>query len=378
MQNIMERKEKSIRKRKNGYRGTTNQKVQKNIRSKQKQNLCSGKPSDIKSRHGDPALTPASSRQAEAREASASKRILFTLFVEQWKEMVRYKIKVSSFSLYNTLLERHLTPYFGKMYLDEIDNICVQKFIVQKITEQYATSYIRSMVVLLKNILQKAQEQQKIYMPYIDKPTLSRTKPGAKNFSTKDWNTLRNFLINKSDAFSFGILLCMSTGIRIGELSGLKWSDFDMETGQFIIQRTVSRIRNLNAQDTEDSPKTILNIGSPKTPSSIRRIPLPSFLTEHIPRQPQNPDCFILTGTRNCMEPRTIQKKYSKCLKECHIPYLNFHALRHSFATMGIHKGVDYKSLSEILGHSSVTITLNTYVHSDINRKRQCMELLWS
>lgn len=374
----MARRVKSIRKRKNRYRGTTHQKAQKNIRSKQKQNLYSNKPSDIKSKHRAPALTPASFFHSEARAASASKRIQFTPFVEQWKEMVRYKIKVSSFSLYHTLLERHLTPYFGKMYLDEIDNACVQKFAAQKIAEQYASSYIRLMVVLLKNILQKAQEQQKIYIPYIDKPTLPRIKPGVKNFSPKDWNTLRDFLMIKSDAFSFGILLCMSTGIRIGELSGLKWGDFDMETCQFVIQRTVSRIRNLNAQDNEDSPKTILNIGPPKTPSSMRRIPVPSFLTEHMPQQPQNPDCFILTGTRSCMEPRTIQKKYSKYLKECHIPYLNFHALRHSFATMGIQKGVDYKSLSEILGHSSVTITLNTYVHSDINRKRQCMELLWS
>ena len=374
----MTRRVKSSRKRKNGYRGATHQKAQKNIRSKQKQNLYSSKSSDIKSKHGDPALTPANSRHVKAGAASACKRIQFTLFVGQWKEMVRYKIKASSFSLYHTLLERHLTPYFGKMYLDEIDNSCVQRFIAQKIAEHYAVSYIRSMVVLLKSILQKAQEQQKIYIPYIDKPALPRIKPGAKNFSPKDWNTLRDFLINKSDAFSFGILLCMSTGIRIGELSGLKWGDFDMETSQFIIQRTVSRIRNLNTQDTEDSPKTILNIGPPKTPSSMRRIPLPSFLAERMPQQPQNPDCFILTGTRSCMEPRTIQKKYSKYLKECHIPYLNFHALRHSFATMGIHKGVDYKSLSEILGHSSVTITLNTYVHSDINRKRQCMELLWS
>ena len=202
----MARRVKSIKKRKNGYRGTTHQKAQKSIRSKQKQNLYPSKPSDIKSKHGDPALIPASSRQAEAGAATASKRILFTLFVEQWKEMVRYKIKISSFSLYHTLLERHLTPYFGKMYLDEIDNACVQKFVAQKIAEQYASSYIRSMVVLLKNILQKAQEQQKIYIPYIDKPTLPRIKPGVKNFSPKFRKTIRNRLMLKYNSSSFDIL----------------------------------------------------------------------------------------------------------------------------------------------------------------------------
>lgn len=309
--------------------------------------------------------------------APNSRRILFIQFTDQWKEMVRYRIKASSFALYHTLLEYHLTPCFGKMYLDEIDNIAVQKFIAQKRAEQYTASYVRSMTVLLQNILRKAKDLQ-INVPYIDMPTLPRTGFSARSFSLKDWNALRSFLIRQQDAFSFGILLCMCTGIRIGELSGLKWGDFDMETGQFLVQRTVSRIRNLNAESTENAPRTILNIGPPKTPASMRRIPLPSLLMELLHTQVRNPDCFILTGTRKCMEPRTIQKKYSKCLKECHLPYLNFHSLRHSFATLGIQKGVDYRSLSEILGHSSVTTTLNIYAHSDMSRKRQCMELLWS
>lgn len=307
-------------------------------------------------------------------------RLMFIQFVEQWKEMVRYRIKASSFALYHTLLEYHLTPCFGKMHLDEIDSAAIQKFIAQKRTEQYAASYVRSMIVLLQNILRKAKELQ-INVPYLDMPTLPRTGFSAKSFSPKDWNALRMFLMGRQDAFSFGILLCMCTGIRIGELSGLKWGDFDMDTGQFFVQRTVSRIRNLSAESAEsmaDAPRTILNIGPPKTPSSMRRIPLPSFLTELLRTQVQNPDCFILTGTRRCMEPRTIQKRYSKCLKECRLPYLNFHSLRHSFATLGIQKGVDYRSLSEILGHSSVTTTLNIYAHSDMSRKRQCMDLLWS
>ena len=315
--------------------------------------------------------------QAGAPAASSPECILFIQFAEQWKEMVRYRIKASSFALYHTLLECHLTPCFGRMHLDEIDSAAVQRFIVQKRAEQYAASYVRSMTVLLQNILRKAKELQ-IKVPYIDMPALPKAGFPAKSFSPKDWNTLRIFLMDRQDAFSFGILLCMCTGIRIGELSGLKWGDFDMETGQFLIQRTVSRIRNLNAESMEDAPRTILNIGPPKTPSSMRQIPLPSFLTELLRAQARNPDCFILTGTRKCMEPRTIQKRYSKCLKECQLPYLNFHSLRHSFATLGIQKGVDYRSLSEILGHSSVTTTLNIYAHSDMNRKRRCMEMLWS
>lgn len=316
--------------------------------------------------------------------ASGPGRILFIQFAEQWKEMVRYRIKASSFALYHTLLECHLTPCFGRMHLDEIDNAAVQGFIAQKRAEQYTASYIRSMTVLLQNILRNAKDLQintSYNVPYINMPALPKSGFSTRSFSPKDWNTLRIFLMDRQDAFSFGILLCMCTGIRIGELSGLKWGDFDMETGQFFIQRTVSRIRNLNAESTENTesiPRTILNIGPPKTPSSMRRIPLPSFLTELLRTQAQHPDCFILTGTGNCMEPRTIQKRYSKCLKECHLPYLNFHSLRHSFATLGIQKGVDYRSLSEILGHSSVTTTLNIYAHSDMNRKRQCMELLWS
>ena len=323
---------------------------------------------------------PESVCQAGRPAVSGFRRILFTQFAEQWKEMVRYQIKASSFALYHTLLEYHLIPCFGEMHLDEIDSAAVQKFIAQKMAEQYAASYVRSMTVLLQNILRKAKDLQ-INVPDMEMPALPRTGFSAKSFSTKEWNTLRVFLMNRQDAFSFGVLLCMYTGIRIGELSGLKWGDFDMETGQFLVQRTVSRIRNLSVESAgnmEGAPRTILYIGPPKTPSSMRRIPLPSFLTELLCIHVQSPDCFILTGTRKCIEPRTIQKKYRKCLEECRLPHLNFHSLRHSFATLGIQKGVDYRSLSEILGHSSVTTTLNIYAHSDMNRKRQCMELLWS
>lgn len=290
----------------------------------------------------------------------------------------RYRIKINSFCLYNTLLEHHLYPYFGTMYLDNISDEIISKFINQKISENYSSAYIRSMITLLRSILKSAVQQKNISSSciYVQAPAKKRSSP--KQFTFSEWKTLESYLLEKQDSFSFGILLCMYTGIRIGELSGLKWGDFDIETEQLSIQRTVYRIKNLNFENTVDSSKTILNIGPPKTLSSLRKIPLPSFLAEIFLERQKCSKGFILTGTESCMEPRTIQKKYRKCLEQCHIPYINFHSLRHSFATLGIQKGIDCKSLSEILGHSSITTTLNTYVHSDIERKRQCMELLWS
>lgn len=371
----MSRKGENIRKRKDGRWEARYAKGRRADGSIQYGYVYSQKYSDVKKKQqGALALL----ERAEHFEYNKFEQVSFKQFADEWKENIRYSIKISSFCFYNTILERHLYPCFGETHLVNIDSEMVQKFINQKASENYSVAYIRSMINLLQNILKNARLHRHINISHIYVQTPSKKKCIPKGFKLCEWKILESYLLQKGDMFSFGLLLCMYTGIRIGELSGLKWSDFDTETGQICIRRTVYRIKNLSSDNTINSPKTILNIGPPKTPSSIREIPLPLSLIELLLKQKKGAECFVLTGTSRCMEPRTIQKRYRKVLEECHIPYLNFHSLRHSFATMGIQKGFDYKSLSEILGHSSVTTTLNIYVHSDINRKRQCMELFWS
>lgn len=162
------------------------------------------------------------------------------------------------------------------------------------------------------------------------------------------------------------------------ELSGIRWEDIDFDKKLLHIRRTISRIKNLDySGESDEEPKTVLMIGPPKSVSSIRDIPIPDFLLKKMERIAAEPDSYLLTGTnRKCMEPRNIQRKFQKLLQQCEIPSINIHSLRHAFATRCTEMGFDSKTLSEILGHSSVKITMDIYVHSSIKQKQKCMEKL--
>ena len=171
----------------------------------------------------------------------------------------------------------------------------------------------------------------------------------------------------------------MNTGIRVGELSGLRWEDFDFSRKKIYIRRTVIRIKNLDQvpdPKTNKIQKTILYIGTPKTANSNREIPLPDKLVELGKQLMGEKDTYILTGTSKCMEPRIIQRKYSSLLKTCNIPPIKIHSLRHQFSCRWVEQGFDTKSLSEILGHTSVKTTLDLYVHIRSDTKRRYMNEL--
>lgn len=192
----------------------------------------------------------------------------------------------------------------------------------------------------------------------------------------EDYQRLEKYLIENMNDFNFGLLLCMHTGIRVGELSGLRWSDVDFGQHKIQIQRTVLRIRNLDQTvnpATGKISKTILYIGPPKTSQSNREIPLPDKLFFYAKRFCKGNSDYILTGTDKCMEPRVIQRKYASILKICEIPPIKIHALRHQFSCRWVEHGFDTKSLSEILGHTSVRTTLDLYVHIQAETKRQYM-----
>lgn len=300
----------------------------------------------------------------------------FNEVFDLWQHEHRYIVKESSFNLYKTLIDVHLRPSFGTLKPSHLSEAAIDNFIACKKNQNLSDSYISLMLLLFQCILKTAQRKQHLSSDIIV-PRFSRhTRNTPDIFSQQEWKTLDTFLRKQTDSFSFGLLICMYTGLRIGELSGLQWGDFDEATGQFTIQRTIYRMNNPDYTPESALPKTILQIGEPKTISSYRSVPLPAFLLQDIPWHRRSDQYFVISGSSQCLEPRCIQRKYKKVLEQCGIRYRNFHSLRHSFATIGIQKGFDYKTLSEILGHSSVNVTLNIYVHSNVERKRQCIELL--
>lgn len=166
----------------------------------------------------------------------------------------------------------------------------------------------------------------------------------------------------------------MYTGIRIGEICALKFEDISLSDKIIHIDKTVQRVQNFN----ETSPqKTSVIITLPKSPKSIRDIPIPNFIINIIKENFEcSPNAFLLSGNTSFIEPRTLENRFNSILKQCDIENVNFHVLRHTFATHSVEVGFETKSLSEILGHSSVNITLNRYVHTSMQLKQKNMAKL--
>lgn len=172
-----------------------------------------------------------------------------------------------------------------------------------------------------------------------------------------------------------GVLLSLYTGIRVGELCALQWEDFDLAHSKLKIRKTMQRIQDLGNGSVS---KTKIVITEPKSQCSIREIPLPLFIVDVAKKFASNPKAYILTGTDRYIEPRTMQNRFKSYVKECNVEPANFHVLRHTFATRCVEVGFEVKSLSEVLGHANVNITLNRYVHSSFELKHSNMNKLAS
>lgn len=179
---------------------------------------------------------------------------------------------------------------------------------------------------------------------------------------------LESYLLHNQNNTNISVLLCLFTGLRIGELCGLKWSDIDFQNGTVSVCRTVQRINKHG--------KSEVAIGSPKSKSSVRIVPIPDFLLAILKAKRKGDDFYIITGTSKPTEPRTMQNRFKSILKTCGIRNVNFHLLRHTYATICIENGFDPKTLSELLGHADASITLNRYVHSSMQMKKNYVSRL--
>lgn len=193
--------------------------------------------------------------------------------------------------------------------------------------------------------------------------------------SFEEQRVLERILLTDINETKIGILLSLYAGLSVGEVCGLKWENIDLENGIIHINRSVERIKNINKQN--GSSKTVLILSDTKSDTSNRSIPISNILQKILLKNKQNNNRFVIEGkTYPYTDPRTLQYAFKKCLRECDLPEINYHALRHTFATRYVEAGVDIKSLSEILGHSNVNITLNTYVHFSLEQKKLQMEKL--
>lgn len=299
---------------------------------------------------------------------SITAQMLFQTWLE---EHVAQKVKPTTYESYYHCIHKYVLPYFRQPENEHITKDSVQGFvqILQEDTSIAQTSKARVLSIFkaaLKHILQNSQES--FYLVELVKFPKVYYKE-VQVFTMNEQRLMEYEVLRSKDQRALGIIICFYTGIRLGELCALKWSDIDMETGIMSVNRTVSRIKTFQ----EEGNKTELFVGTPKSRKSFRKIPLPSFLLKILMESRStstSEESYVLTDKDVPIDPRVYQKFFKRVLQNAGVKERKFHAIRHTFATRALELGVDIKTLSEILGHSSVGITLNIYAHSLMDQKK--------
>ena len=298
----------------------------------------------------------------------------------EWIGKKKYYIKESTYALYQYEIQFYLIPAIGNLDIMEVDGKVLQEAVLKW---QFADNErgnmlkkgtIQNLVILVKQIIKYAIEngyakQVQIAVQYAPQPMKQKNR---KTMDTSEQMHLIKAILSELTPQSAGILLCISSGLRIGELCALTWADVDLENQILHITKTIQRIYMKDAY-----PKSHVAITTPKTESSIRDVPISCKLCKLMKGlTDSNPDHYILTNSERYIEPRTFRKQYDKFLAVHGIAHINFHSLRHTFATRCIDGGANYKAVSEILGHSTINTTLNMYVHPQMSEKRKCIEMI--
>jgi integrase len=302
-----------------------------------------------------------------------------------WLEYASLKTRRATYGKYKSNIQLYILPILGEYEIGSLELIQIQNYVSNLLKNGrkdhkggLSEKTVKDILVLLKDIFKYAEQCDIKVGCRIDSISVHCQTKDIKVLSPEAEKILAKYLLQGEDSCKMGIYLTLQTGIRIGELSALRWSDIDLQQKILHVRRSLSRIREI----TPSGKKTLLLEGPPKTPSSVRDIPLTHETTKLLEghfmmvakTEPAASRAYLMTGTKEPMESRTIQNHFKECLRECGISDINFHAIRHTFASRCAEAGFDAKSLSEILGHSTVSITLNRYVHSSLQQKRINME----
>lgn len=322
--------------------------------------------------------------QNQTRNAlpTTQEKISFREVLFLWLDARKTNYKKQTYSRYRYIIETHIIPIFGTMHPEKITTQHINDFITMKRINGrldgkggLSASYIQTISFILLSALNYAA-QKRYCPPFIERITKPpKTKKHLQVLTRHEQQLLEDYLLATLDSRKAGILLTLYTGVRLGELCGLKWEDVDFNNGTLHICQTVERIEDYDRQASD--PKTRLIISEAKTLSSNRLIPLSQKTLALLARLKQNNAAFILPGLHNeYMDPRTLQYSFKQYLKACQLRTVKFHTLRHTFATRCMESGMDIKTLSELLGHANATITMNIYIHSTMEHKKEKMEYL--
>ncbi len=311
------------------------------------------------------------------KQAMKQKSIALRDLLAEWLVEKRPRIKGSSYNKYHNLAHSYLLPTLGDVLLDQITYECIESFCNTLLTSGgsrgsgLSAKTVNDTLSVLRQVLRYADARGYHSASSVTHFSVKREEKELRVLSMAEQELLCSYLIEHLEPRNLGILLCLFTGIRIGELCALTWEDISCTEQTVRIHCTMQRVQTGNSEEA----KTQVVISTPKSLCSIRTIPLTKEISMIL--QCNRGTGYFLTGSKDMfVEPRTMQNHFKRVLQASGIEPANFHSLRHSFATRCIELGFDVKSLSEILGHASVNITMNRYVHPSMKLKRQNMQLL--
>lgn len=315
--------------------------------------------------------------------------IALSTWLEYWFDnYAKRTIKQSTAISYRGYINNHINPKIGDYKLSELNTDLLQRFFNQEYDEGskkgggLSAKTIHNINLMLHKALSKAVDLELIRRNFSESVELPRlSQPEMRVLTLAEQKRLIKAIRNSDHIYAYGVLISLFTGMRIGEVIGLQWGDIDFEENKLHIRRTVSRLQCLDSSEK----KTELVIGTPKSRKSLRIIPfndamksmLLDYQKKYISIYHLSSTAFFLSATGNKpIEPKSLQKYFYKLTVEAKITGATFHTLRHTFATRGIEKGIDPKTLSVLLGHSDVSTTLNRYAHVLDEQKRKAMDIL--
>lgn len=311
------------------------------------------------------------------QEIPQSDGIRFREVLSLWSQKNRIQKKGGTIVKYDYLIEKHILPDLGNYSMNALSPSVINQFLLRKLENGridksggLSSSYVRTLTIIIEAAIKYAVELNlcSICVGSITKPAISKKVPPILDINQQA--LLEQHALSDLTPSNAGILLSLHTGMRIGEVCALRWDEIDMDNRVIHVKHTIARV-----PDTENAGKTKLIVDTPKTPSSNRDIPISSKLFPILCRVKER-SCsdYVISNTVSFTNPRSYEYMFHKATKFCSLSSINYHALRHTFATRCVEAGMDVKSLSEILGHASVSTTLDTYVHSSMQQKREQIE----
>lgn len=303
----------------------------------------------------------------------------YSQWLDIWLEnYVKPTTKIKTYTIYKQIVEKRLKPRLGEYELNEISPVILQSYVTELLRQGNAitgtglsANTVNGIITVIQNSLKLActiGESEKYIADKIKRPKTSEKEVSC--FTAAEQKKIERAVLAGKRQKMFGIVLCLYTGLRIGELLALTWKDIDFIKGVLSVNKTI--------HDGKDENGRICSIiGVPKTQSSVRSIPLPKQLIPVLKKIKKETESeYVVSDKRRGVSVRVYQRNFSVLLKRIGVPHKGFHALRHTFATRTLECGMDVKTLSEILGHKSATTTLNRYVHSMADYKKEMMNKL--